>query len=154
MLTALMELSAFPDQSLFTPPDPKSRGPRHPPDLRALIETQQIASYKTFLESFREIKDGVKDLAAELSHLHNICDGMAANLGASKQNSRNLIDEISKLGIERKKLMKERDLALAYQNAFQLNTEDLKILRGTEHGSSNSLTPEFFAVSLSFFFAT
>ena len=148
MLTALSELSKFPNHSSFTP-DPRTRRPHHQPDLRSMIESQQIASYKKFLESFKEIRDGVKGLEVELSSLHEICSGMSSNLAASKQNSRNLIDEIAKLGSEKKKLMKERDLAVAYQNAFQLNAEDLKTLRGTELASNQSLTPEFFAVRFS-----
>ena len=86
-------------------------------------------------------------MEVELTSLHETCSGMSINLAASKQNSRNLIDEIAKLETERKKLEKERVLALAYQKAFQLNAEDLKILRGSEPGSSDNLTPEFFAVS-------
>lgn len=148
MLRALAQLSKFPNHSLLTPGDPRARrsNRNHQPSLRSMIESQQIASYKTFLESFKEIRDSVKGLESELSHLHEICDGMSSNLAASKQNSRNLIDEIAKLGAEKKKLVKERDLAIAYQNAFQLKAEELKVLRGTEHTTSQSLTPEFFSV--------
>ena len=70
---------------------------------------------------------------------------MVQNLTASKQNSRNLIDEIAKLEAERKKLCRERDLAQAYLNAFQLTPDDLKILRSTD-SSVGVLPAEFFEV--------
>jgi len=144
MLTALSELSRFPDQSVFNV-DPRTRRISQQPDLRSLIEKQQITSFKKFLDSFKGIKDGVKGLESELKNLHDVCDSMAKNLTASKQNSRNLIDEIAKLETERKKLVKERDLASAYRNAFQLDADDVKILRTTE-SSADLLSPGFFAV--------
>ena len=144
MLTALSELSRFPDQSVFNL-DPKARKITQQPNLRALIENQQIASYKKFLNSFKEVKDGVIGLESELNALHDVCNSMAKNLTASKQNSRNLIDEIAKLETERKKLVKERDLAAAYRNAFQLDADDIRILRTTE-STTDMLSPEFFTV--------
>jgi hypothetical protein len=123
---------------------PRERKKRRP-DLGTLIEEQKLKSYKTFLSSFKELKDGVDTLHGELSQLNGICESMSNNLWASKQSSRNLIDEIAKLEGERRKLEVERDLAQAYLNAFQLDAEDLKTLRGTE-SSAPMLSEEFFKV--------
>lgn len=123
---------------------PISRKKRRP-DLKTLIENQQILYYKQFLGSITEIRDGVEHLHSNLSDLNEICESMSTNLRASKQSSRNLIDEISKLESERKKLMVEKNLAQAYLNAFQLSGEDLKILRTTD-SSTAILNEDFFKV--------
>lgn len=125
---------------------PKNRKLRNP-DLKTLIQKQHIASYRKFLGDFKEVKDSMAGLHGELGELNQICENMANNLWVSKQNSRNLIDEISKLESERRKLIAERDIAQAYLNAFQLSTEDLKILRSTDI-SSGVLSEEFFEVGL------
>lgn len=123
---------------------PKSRKIRAP-DLKTLIERQHIASYRKFLADFKEVKDSMGTLHNELGELNKICGNMANNLWVSKQNSRNLIDEISKLEQERRKLIAERDIAQAYLNAFQLNADDLRILRSTDN-SIGVLSEEFFEV--------
>lgn len=115
------------------------------PDLKVLIQKQHITSYRSFLSDFKQVKDLVGNLHGELGELNKICGNMATNLWVSKQNSRNLIDEISKLESERKKLIGERDIAQAYLNAFQLNGDDLRILRHTEN-STGVLSEEFFEV--------
>lgn len=129
------------DELHISPIDRKKRRP----DLKTMIEDQQIAYYKQFLGSMTDIRDGVEHLHSELSQLNDICESMSQNLRASKQSSRNLIDEISKLESERKKLMVEKNLAQAYLNAFQLSGEDLKILRNTD-SSAPVLNEEFFKV--------
>jgi len=141
----LAELSKVnrPNELQLTPRERK----KHRPDLLSLIEEQKIASYKNFLGSFKELKEGVDTLHGELTELNGICESMSNNLWKSKQSSRNLIDEIAKLEGERQKLEVERNLAHAYLNAFQLDAEDLKCLRGTE-SSAPVLSEEFFKVIL------
>ncbi|CAG7728513.1 unnamed protein product [Allacma fusca] len=143
VLQGLQALSKLPGEETLqlTPKERKIRQL----DLLSHIEREQISKCKNFLESFREAKQGVNQLHQELTGLNQVCESMVENLSASKQNSRNLIDEIAKLEAERKKLCRERDLAQAYLNAFQLNGEDLKILRGTD-SSADVLPEEFFAV--------
>ncbi|CAL8131551.1 unnamed protein product [Orchesella dallaii] len=143
LLDGLEELSkvAETDELIIPPKNRKTH--RH--DLKSLIQRQHIASYRNFLSDFKEVKDAVGTLHSELGELNKICGSMANNLWVSKQNSRNLIDEISKLESERRKLISERDIAQAYLNAFQLNTDDLRVLRGTDN-QSGTLSEEFFEV--------
>lgn len=116
------------------------------PDLKTLIQRQHVASYRKFLNDFQEVKHSMTQLHTEVGELNNICGNMTKTLNVSKQNSRNLIDEISKLESERRKLIAERDIAQAYLNAFQLNAEDLKMLRSTDT-TSGVLSEDFFEVS-------
>jgi len=111
-----------------------------------MIEQQNLRRYKSFVSALGDVKNDVDELHVGLSHLNSTCDTMVKNLWESKQNSRNLIEEIAKLEAERKKLGREKQLAEAYVNAFQLNAEDLKILRSTE-SSADLLSQDFFDVS-------
>ncbi|KAI0217702.1 Conserved oligomeric Golgi complex subunit 6 [Lamellibrachia satsuma] len=131
MLEALKSLSTF-----FTGNNLRSRR-----SLRSDIERKSLAINEEFVQSFAEVNKQLESIYTDVRGMSECCQDMTSRLKSSKEQTRDLISQTTKLQAESQKLHMKSQVVDAFLAKFQLKPHEVKVLRGTKDGS---LHPDFF----------
>ena len=131
MLEALKSLSTF-----FVSNNLRSRR-----NLRSDIERRTLSINEDFVDCFTVVKEQLDSIHEDVQGMNSCVVDMTARLKAAKEQTQDLISQTTKLQGESQKLQVRSQVADAFLNKFQLQPEEIQILRGTRDGV---LHPEFF----------
>ncbi|KFM60113.1 Conserved oligomeric Golgi complex subunit 6, partial [Stegodyphus mimosarum] len=123
-LDALKDLSTF-----FTENSIQNRR-----NLRSEIEKRSLKVNEEFLDSFRELKEGLDSLYEDVSAMNDCCNDMMNRLKVTKLQTHDLINETTKLQAESQKIQMKQEVAQAFLDTFHLTPEEVKVLRGSREG--------------------
>ncbi|KAG9491968.1 conserved oligomeric Golgi complex subunit 6 [Eleutherodactylus coqui] len=133
MLEALKALSSF-----FTENSLRSRR-----NLRGDIERRSLSINEEFVAIFKNVKEELESINEDVQAMSNCCLDMTGRLKAAKEQTQDLIVKTTKLQAENQRLEIRAQVADAFLEKFQLTSDEMNILRGTNEGP---LTEDFFKV--------
>lgn len=131
MVEALKALSTFfADNSL------RSRR-----NLRGDIEKRSLAINESFESAFREVKQQLADVHADIEQMSKCCTEMTSRLKSARDQTSDLISKTTKLQSESQRIQMKETVAGEFISRFQLKPEESQALKGTKNGP---ITENFF----------
>ncbi|XP_067841996.1 conserved oligomeric Golgi complex subunit 6 [Heptranchias perlo] len=131
MLEALKALSVF-----FTENSLRTRR-----NLRGDIERRSLSINEDFVHVFKEVKEELEGVHEDVQAMSACCQDMTSRLKLAKEQTQDLIIKTTKLQSENQRLEIRAQVADAFLSKFQLNADELNILRGPREGL---ITEDFF----------
>eukprot|EP00112_Aurelia_sp_Birch-Aquarium-sp1_P010006 Seg2159.4 transcript_id=Seg2159.4/GoldUCD/mRNA.D3Y31 product="Conserved oligomeric Golgi complex subunit 6" protein_id=Seg2159.4/GoldUCD/D3Y31 len=110
-------------------------------NLRSHVERRSLCTNEQFESQFRNVKEQLDSITADIKEMDSCCKEMTTRLKASKEMTSDLIDKTTKLQNERKRVEVHAKIADAFLERFQLKPEEIKVLRGSR---GVSITEDFF----------
>ncbi|XP_069747826.1 conserved oligomeric Golgi complex subunit 6 isoform X5 [Narcine bancroftii] len=131
MLEALKSLSVF-----FTENSLRTRR-----NLRGDIERRSLSINEEFVRVFKEVKEELESVHEDVQAMSACCQDMTSRLKLAKKQTQDLVTKTTKLQSENQRLEIRAEVANAFLSKFQLNADEMNILRGPREGP---ITEEFF----------
>ncbi|XP_078401396.1 conserved oligomeric Golgi complex subunit 6 isoform X1 [Cetorhinus maximus] len=131
MLEALKALSVF-----FTENSLRTRR-----NLRGDIERRSLSINEEFVRVFKEVKEELEGVHEDVQAMSACCQDMTSRLKLAKEQTQDLIIKTTKLQSENQRLEIRAEVANAFLSKFQLNADELNVLRGPREGP---ITEDFF----------
>ncbi|XP_038673857.1 conserved oligomeric Golgi complex subunit 6 isoform X1 [Scyliorhinus canicula] len=131
MLEALKALSVF-----FTENSLRTRR-----NLRGDIERRSLSINEEFVRVFKEVKEELEGVHEDVQAMSACCQDMTSRLKLAKEQTQDLIIKTTKLQSENQRLEIRAEVANAFLSKFQLNADELNILRRPREGP---ITEDFF----------
>lgn len=131
MVEALKALSTF-----FVDNSLRSRR-----NLRGDIEKRSLAINESFESAFREVKQQLDDVHADIEQMSKCCTEMTSRLKSARDQTSDLISKTTKLQSESQRIQMKEVVAGEFISRFQLTPEETQALKGTKNGP---ITEDFF----------
>ncbi|XP_068689708.1 conserved oligomeric Golgi complex subunit 6-like isoform X3 [Montipora capricornis] len=131
MVEALKALSTF-----FVDNSLRSRR-----NLRGDIEKRSLAINESFESAFREVKQQLDDVHADIEQMSKCCTEMTSRLKSARDQTSDLISKTTKLQGESQRIQMKETVAGEFISRFQLRPEESQALKGTKNGP---ITENFF----------
>lgn len=131
MVEALKALSTF-----FVDNSLRSRR-----NLRGDIEKRSLAINESFESAFREVKQQLDNVHADIEQMSKCCTEMTSRLKSARDQTSDLISKTTKLQSESQRIQMKETVAGEFISRFQLKPEESQALKGTKNGP---ITENFF----------
>lgn len=131
MVEALKALSTF-----FVDNSLRSRR-----NLRGDIEKRSLAINESFESAFREVRQQLADVHADIEQMSKCCTEMTSRLKSARDQTSDLISKTTKLQSESQRIQMKETVAGEFISRFQLKPEESQALKGTKNGP---ITENFF----------
>ncbi|KAL9964607.1 hypothetical protein ACROYT_G028269 [Oculina patagonica] len=124
MVEALKALSTF-----FVDNSLRSRR-----NLRGDIEKRSLAINESFESAFREVKEQLDAVHADIEQMSRCCTEMTSRLKSARDQTSDLISKTTKLQGESQNIQMKETVADAFISRFQLKPDEVQALKGTRNG--------------------
>lgn len=110
-------------------------------NLRGDIEKRSLAINESFESAFREVKQQLADVHADIEQMSKCCTEMTSRLKSARDQTSDLISKTTKLQSESQRIQMKETVAGEFISRFQLKPEESQALKGTKNGP---ITENFF----------
>lgn len=124
MVEALKALSTF-----FVDNSLRSRR-----NLRGDIEKRSLAINESFEGAFRDVKQQLDAVHADIEQMSRCCTEMTSRLKSARDQTSDLISKTTTLQAESQRIQMKETVADAFISRFQLKPDEVQSLKGTRNG--------------------
>lgn len=124
MVEALKALSTF-----FVDNSLRSRR-----NLRGDIEKRSLAINESFEGAFRDVKQQLDAVHADIEQMSRCCTEMTSRLKSARDQTSDLISKTTTLQAESQRIQMKETVADAFISRFQLKPDEVQALKGTQNG--------------------
>lgn len=124
MVEALKALSTF-----FVDNSLRSRR-----NLRGDIEKRSLAINESFEGAFRDVKQQLDAVHADIEQMSRCCTEMTSRLKSARDQTSDLISKTTTLQAESQRIQMKETVADAFISRFQLKPDEVQALKGTRNG--------------------
>lgn len=103
-------------------------------NLRGDIEKRSLAINESFEGAFRDVKQQLDAVHADIEQMSRCCTEMTSRLKSARDQTSDLISKTTTLQAESQRIQMKETVADAFISRFQLKADEVQALKGTRNG--------------------
>lgn len=103
-------------------------------NLRGDIEKRSLAINESFEGAFRDVKQQLDAVHADIEQMSRCCTEMTSRLKSARDQTSDLISKTTTLQAESQRIQMKETVADAFISRFQLKPDEVQALKGTRNG--------------------